>query len=372
MIGAIFWWSRMQGTEQMPKGVTWSQEFNAVTSLAAAASGMVASVVIATKPYLVGLDVEGRLLWRKEVPDRALLVAGDRAVFAAVEHRIMIIDTAGGSVGATREVDPPLGGWAKATTLSIGADLLVADAQGLQCLRASSLETLWKLTPALDEANDSLQQLTYEPPWIAAVSNHTVMVISERGELIWKRRLPADTRVAGDHPLVLTDHRLWVGLVKESEPSVRYIYELAASDGTPKSETSIDDLAMYCPAHVSRGVLVLDTQRGLTGFDIKNGLKRLWSIETPIAMGTCIAQDEHLLVATRDGELLRVAFADGGNETLIRLPREQAWVPPAPDLPPGVHSESKGAIEHLVSLPGGTAFSVVWSSDQAAIQFHPW
>ena len=370
----------MQGTghvpnskaNELPSGVTWSQEFNAVSALAAAASGIVASVVIATKPYLVGIDAEGRLRWRKVVPDHGLLVAGGRLVFAAIEHQIMTIDPADGSVGATREVDPPLGGWTQATTLSIGDDLLVADAQGLERLRAFGLETLWKVTPALDEKNNSIQQLVYEPPWIAAVSNHTVMGISERGELIWKRRLPTDTHLAGDRALVLADHRVWVGLVKESEPRVRYLYEVSASDGTPASETSIDDLAMFCPAHASIGVLVLDTQRGLAGFDIENGLKRLWSIEAPVAMGTCIPQDGHLLVATRNGELLRVAFADGRKETLMRLPRKQVWVPPAPDLSPGVRSESTGAIEHLVSLPGGVAFSVSWSSDQAAIQFHPW
>jgi outer membrane protein assembly factor BamB len=198
------------------------------------------------------------------------------------------------------------------------------------------------------------------------------MLISERGELIWKRRLPTDTRLAGDRPLVLSDHRVWVGLVKESEPRVRYLYEVSASDGTPESETSIDDLAMFCPTHASGGVLVLDTQHGLAGFDIENGLKRRWSIEAPVAMGTCILQDGHLLVATQNGELLRVAFTDGRKETLMRLPRKQVWVPPAPDLSPGVHGESAGAIEHLVSLPGGVAFSVSWSSDRAVIQFHPW
>jgi PQQ-like domain len=381
VVVTTIWWTHMQGrghvpnskATEMPSGVTWSQEFNAVSGLAAAASGVVASVVIATKPYLVGIDAAGRLRWQKavEVPDPALLVAGGRSVYAVIEHRIMTIDPADGSVGATREVDPPLGGWTPATTLSIGDDLLISDALGIERLRAFGLETLWKVTPALDETNDGMQQLVYGPPWIAAVSNHAIMVISERGESIWKRQLPTDTRLAGDHPLILADRRVWVGLAKVSDPSVRYLYEISALDGTPASETSIDDLAMFCPAHVSSGVLVLDTQRGLAGFDTLNGMKRLWSIEAPVAMGRCIPHDGHLLVATRNGKLLRVAFADGRKETLVRLPQRQVWVPPAPDLRPGVHSESTGTIEHLVSLPGGAVFSVSWSNDQAAVQNHP-
>jgi hypothetical protein len=284
----------------------------------------------------------------------------------------MIVDPADGSVGATRKVDPPPGGWTQATTLPIGEDMLIADAHGLERLRAFGLETLWKVSPPLGEENDSIQQVVYEAPWIAAVSNYTVMVVSERGDLKWKRALPADTRLAGDRSLVLSDHRIWVGLVKESEPPLRYLYEVSASDGKLESETSIDDLAMFCPAHVSGGLLVLDTQHGLAGFDIASGLKRRWSIDAPVAMGACIRQNGNLLVATRNGELLRVALADGRTETLMRLPRKQIWVPPAPDLSPGVHSESTMAIEHLVALPGGIAFSASGSKDRAVIQFHPW
>jgi hypothetical protein len=128
---------------------------------------------------------------------------------------------------------------------------------------------------------------------------------------------------------------------------------------------------MFCRPYVSNGVLVLDTQGGLAGFDVENNLQRLWSIEAPIALGACVSEEGHLLVATRNGELLRVAFANGQKKTLVHLPQRLAWVPPAPDLQPGVHSESAGAIERLALLPGGVAFSVSWSNDQAAIQFHP-
>jgi hypothetical protein len=380
VVTAIIWWGRMQRTgdvpnsetTELPSGVTWSKEFDAVSSLAAVSSRIVASLVIATKPYLAGIDAEGRMTWRNEVPGPGLLIGAGRSVFAAFADRIMIIDPADGSVGARRDADPPPGGWTQATILSTGEDLLIADAHGLERLRAGGLETLWMVTPALDEENDSIQQLAYEPPWIAVVSNHTVMVVSERGELHWTRQLPADTRLAGDRPLVLADHRIWVGLVKESNPRVRYLYEVSASDGKLESETSIDDLAMFCPAHVLGSLLVLDTLHGLAGFDIVSGLKRRWSIDAPVATGACLRQNGDLLVATRNGELLRVALADGRTETLMRLPRKQIWVPPAPDLSPGVHSESAMAIEHLVALPGGIAFSASGSKDRAVIQFHPW
>jgi hypothetical protein len=69
---------------------------------------------------------------------------------------------------------------------------------------------------------------------------------------------------------------------------------------------------------------------------------------------------------------MRVSLADGKKETLVRLPRTQVWVPPAPDLPPGIHGESAGAIEHLASMPEGVAFSVVRSSDRTAIHFSAW
>jgi len=312
------------------------------------------------------------LTWQTEVPEAGLIIAGGHSVFAAIADRIMTLDPADGSVGAMRDADPPRGGWTQATALAIGDDLLVADAHGVERLRAVGLDTLWKVTPALGGQNDSIQQLVYEPPWIAAVSNHTVMVISDGGELNWKRQLPADTRLAGDRPLVLADHRIWIGLVKESDPRVRYLCEMSLSDGRPQSETSIPDLAMFCPAYASGGVLVLDTQRGLAGFDIVSVLKRRWSIEAPVAMGTWVRQDGHLLVATRSGELLRVALADGRKETLIRLPRKPIWVPPAPDASPGVHSESTLEIDNLVSLPGGVAFSAHSSRDRAVIQFHPW
>ncbi len=351
-------------------GPAWRVECDAVSSLAAAASGVVASVVIAAKPYLVGIDADGRSRWRTEVSGSGLLVAGGRSVFAAIGQRIMATDPLDGSVGAAREIGSPPGGWAAATTLSIGDDLLVVGAEGLERLQAPGLATLWKLSPTLDDVNDTIQQVVYAPPSIAAVSNHSVMLIAERGDLIWKQRLPAGARLAGDHPLVLAGRRVLVGLVGEADPRVRYLHAASASDGTPESTTLIDDLAMYCPAHAAGGVLVLDTRRGLAGFDIGNGLKRLWSVEARVVMGTCIFQDGHLLVATRDGALLRVAVADGRKEVLMRLPRRQAWTPPAPDLSPGVHGESIGAIAHLVSLPGGVAFSVSWPSGRAAIQFH--
>jgi hypothetical protein len=72
----------------------------------------------------------------------------------------------------------------------------------------------------------------------------------------------------------------------------------------------------------------LDTQGGLAGFDVENNLQRLWSIEAPIALGACVSEDGHLLVATRNGELLRVAFANGQKKTLVHLPQRLAWVPP--------------------------------------------
>src|SRR6185436_1774436 len=196
---AIFWWCRMQGhgdvpnskTTELPSGVTWSKEFSAVSGLVAASSRIVASVVIATKPCLAGIATAGRLTWQREVPEPGLIIAGGHSVFAAIADRIMIIDPADGSVGARRDADPPPGGWTQATALAIGDDLLVADAHGVERLRVG-LDTLWKVTPALGEQNDGIQQLVYEPPWIAAVSNHTVMVISDEGELNWKRQLPAD------------------------------------------------------------------------------------------------------------------------------------------------------------------------------------
>ena len=363
---------RSGASTELPQGVTWSREFNAVSSLAAVSSRIAASVVIASKPALVGIDAGGRLTWQREVPATGLIIAGVSSVFAAIAGDITVIDPADGSVGARREADPPPGGWTQATALAIGDDLLVADAQGVERVRAVDLHTLWKVTPALGEQNDTIQQLVHEPPWIGAVSNHTVMVISEGGELNWKRALPADIRLAGDRPLVLADQRMWVGLVKESDPRVRYLYEVSVSDGSLESETPIDDLAMFCPAYASGGVLVVDTQRGLAGFDIVTGLKRRWSIDAPVALGTCIRQDGHLVVATRHGELLRVSLADGGTETIIGLPRKPVWVAPAPDISPGVHSESTGEIEHLLSLPGGVAFSVSWSADRAALQFRRW
>lgn len=239
-------------------------------------------------------------------------------------------------------------------------------------LDALHLEILWQVTLAFDEENDAIQQLAYDPPWIAAVSNDMVMLISERGELSWKRRLPSGTRLAGSSPLVLAGGRVLVGLVRMLAPAARFLYELSVAEGQPGTETVINDLAMFCRPYVSNGVLVLDTQEGLAGFDVENDLRRLWSIEEPIVLGTCISEDGHLLIATQVGELLRIDFATGQQETLVHLPQRLVWVPPAPDLQPGVHSESTGAIEHLEVLPGGVAFSVSWSNDRAAIQFHPW
>jgi hypothetical protein len=380
VVATLFWWNRLQRVghvtqikaNELPVGAAWSHEFDAVSDLAAVGSALVASVVIAEKPYLVGLDAAGGLKWRSAMPGPAMLVASGRVAFVAVEDRIMTIDPTDGTISATKSVHTPLSQRTAATTLVLGEDLLIVDARRLERLSGVDLQALWTLTSVLEEQSEALQQLAYESPRIVAVSNLRVMVISEHGELLWKRQLPADSRLAGDHPVVVAHGRVWVGLVRLSDPGARYLYGFSVSDGGSSSKTSIGDLAMYCPAHFSNGVLVLDTQRGLAGFDIEKDLARRWSIEAPIAPGACVSQNNHVLVATTRGEVVRIMVADGKKEVLVRLPRTQVWVPPAPDLPAGIHSESEGVIEHLAYLPEGVAFSVVRSRDRAAIQFNAW
>ena len=137
------------------------------------------------------------------------------------------------------------------------------------------------------------------------------------------------------------------------------------------TETVIPDLAMFCNAYVSNGVLVLNTEGGLAGFVVRNALSRLWSIDVPVALGACVSSNGQLLVASRSGTLLRVAIADGSKEAMSELPRKLAWVPPAPDLEPGTSTQSAGSIEHLALLPHGVAFSVSWTNEQASILFRP-
>jgi PQQ-like domain len=372
-------WSDMKKVEEsstgkapeLPSDIAWSHTFTAVSDLAATSSGLAASVVFDKVPTVVGLEAGGRLSWQKQIGDQATLVAGRQSLFAATGRQIMSIDTTDGSIAATRDVDPPGGGWAKATTLCIDDDLVILHAGGLARLDARELKTQWQVALPLDDANDAVRQLVHEPPWIAAVSNHAIVLISDRGDVNWKRQLPQDTRLAGSSPLVLAHGRLWVALARISTPGARFLYELSTVEGKPGPETVINDLAMFCPAYVSSGVLVLNTQGGLAGFDVQNDLHRLWSIEVPVALGACVAADRKLLVASSNGTLLRVAFADGSKETISELPRKLAWVPPAPDLEPGTYTQSAGSIEHLALLPRGVAFSVSWSNEQASILFHP-
>jgi hypothetical protein len=354
----------------LPSDIAWSHTFNAVSDLAAIPSGLAASVVSEKGPAVVGLEAGGRLVWQKQIGDQATLVAGRQSLFAATERRILSINAADGSTVATTQVDPPVGGWAKATTLCIDDDLVVLHAGGLARLDAQELKTQWHVALPLDDESDAIQQLVHEPPWIAAVSNRTVMVISDQGKLAWKRPLPQDTRLAGSSALVLAQGRIWVGLARMST-NARFLYELSISEGMPVTETVIPDLAMFCNAHVSSGVLVLNTEDGLAGFVVRNALSRSWSIDVPVALGQCVSSNGQLLVASRGGTLLRVAFADGSKETLTELPRKLAWVPPAPDLKPGASTRSAGSIEDLALLPRGVAFSVSWSSEQASILFRP-
>jgi hypothetical protein len=322
-------------------------------------------------PNVVGFDAGGRLSWGKQIGDPATLVAGRQFIFAATERQIMCISATDGSTVATREVDPPVGGWAKATAFSIDDDLVVVHAGGVARLDARELKTQWQVALPLDDENDAIKQLVHDPPRIAAVSNHAIVLISDRGDVNWKRQLPQDARLVGSHPLVLAHGRLRVALARISTPGARFLYELSIVEGNPGPETVINDLAMFCPAYVSNGVLVLNTQGGLAGFDVQNDLDRLWSIDKPVALGACVAADGKLLVASSDGTLLRVAFADGSTETVSELSRTLTWVPPAPDLGPGLHIASAGSIEHLALLPRAVAFSVSWSSDRASILFRP-
>jgi hypothetical protein len=152
--------ARQTAIADAPASVAWSKEFNGISDLVAVGSRIVASVTIDSKPFLVGLDTDGQLKWQKEMPNTGLLFAGDRWVLAAAENKIMTINPADGRTSATKEDSPPLGGWARATSLSLGNDFLIADSQGLRRFRAPRLETMWSLNLALDR-NDSLQQLAY-------------------------------------------------------------------------------------------------------------------------------------------------------------------------------------------------------------------
>src|SRR5690349_19221785 len=100
------------------KGAGWSFAAAAVSDLVSTSAGVAA----ATTGYLVGLDFEGRLLWRIEATANPVLVA-QKNLFAAMERRIMSIDPATGTSRTVREIDPPLGGWTKANALFVDDDL---------------------------------------------------------------------------------------------------------------------------------------------------------------------------------------------------------------------------------------------------------
>jgi outer membrane protein assembly factor BamB len=303
------------------------------------------------------------------LPD-AVLVAGRSSLFVAAAQRVMSLDASSGTVRAARDIEPALGGWAKATMLPIDDDLVIVGAAGVTRLDAQGLTTKWHVGLTLDP-NDTIKQLAYEPPWIAAVSNHAVRLISDRGDMMWTRELPDDARPVGSTPLASAGGRLWVGLAPVSAPGPRVLQEMSIGDGTLKAETVIDDLAMSCPALVSNGVLVLTTQGGLAGFDVRDGLQRIWSVEVPVVFEGCVAANGRIVVASRRGTLVRVDAADGRRETLVELSRTLAWVPPAPDLEPGTHTTSAGSIVHLALLPRGVGVSVSWSSARASILFRP-
>jgi hypothetical protein len=354
----------------LPQDIAWSHEFSAVSDLVATSSGLSAAVVLDRAPHLVGLDGEGGVRWQTEFAADAVLVAGGQALFAATAQQIVRIDPSRGSVMATREVEPSLGGWAKATTLAIDEDLVVVDADGVTRLGAGDLATKWHVRLALDP-NDAIKQLVYEAPWIAAVSNRTVVLISDRGDVAWTRQLPAGTRPASGTPLLLAGGRLWAGLAPISTPGARLLQEWSIQDGDADTGTVVSDLEMACPAVMSDGVLVLTTQGGLAGFDVRNGVQRLWSVDVPVVFEGCAAADGQVVVASRNGTLERVAVADGRHETLFELSKTDTWVPPAPDLEPGVYSSSAGSITHVALLPRGVAFSVTWSNARASVLFRP-
>jgi hypothetical protein len=350
------------------KGAGWNFEAAGVSDLASTSAGVAAAITIDTINYLIGIDFDGRSLWRIEAAGDPVLVAKKNALFAAMERRIMSIDPATGTIGAVREIDPPLGGWTKSNTLSFNDDLLTVDASGLLLLAGANLETKWHLPLELDR-DDAIQQVVHSQHWIAAISNRSVMLVSEQGALQWQRDLPQGTRFAGTYPLVFARDRLLIGLVRTGTPVSRFICELSLNDGELVTETSVDDLAMFCPAHVFDDLLVLDTSNGLAGFNIAGPLQRSWSIDAPMTTGACVAADRYLLVSAWQGTLLRVAVADGKSEVLFELPRKRTLVPPAPSLDSTSHMESVGVIEHLAVMPHGIAFSVTWSKEHATIQF---
>lgn len=350
------------------KGAGWSFDAAAVSDLASTSAGVAAAVTVDTINYLIGLDFDGRSLWRIEAAADPVLVAKNNALFAAMERRIMLIDPATGIIKAVREIDPPLGGWTKSNTLFPGDDLLTVDASGLLLLAGANLETKWHLPLDLDR-NDTVQQVVHSQRWIAAISNRSVMLVSAQGALQWQRDLPQGTRFAGTFPLVFARDRLLTGLVRTGPPVSRFICELSLHNGELVTETNVEDLAMFCPAHVVEDVLVLDTSNGLAGFNIAGPLQRVWSIDAPVTTGACVAADRYLLVSVWQGTLLRVAVTDGKSEVLFELPRKKTLVPPAPNLDSTSHIESVGVIEHLAVMPGGIAFSVTWSKERATIQF---
>jgi len=350
------------------KGAGWSFDAAAVSDLASTSARVAAAITVDAINYLIGLDIDSRSLWRIEATANPVLVAKKNALFAAMERRIMLIDSATGTIETVREIDPPLGGWTKSNTLFLGDDLLTVDATGLLLLAGENLETKWRSPLDLDR-NDTIQQLTHGQPWIAAISNERMMLVSEQGALQWQRDLPQGTRFAGTYPLVFARDRLLLGLARTGTPVARFICELSLHNGELGTETNVDDLAMFCPAHVFEDVLVLDTSNGLAGFNIAGPLQRVWSIDAPATTGACVAADRYLLVSAWQGTLLRVAVADGKSEVLFELPRKRTLVPPAPNLDSTSHIESVGVIEHLAEMPGGIVFSVTWSKDRAVIQF---
>lgn len=304
--------------------------------------------------------------------DAALLVAGKASIFAVTDRQVERINGDDGIVAVARGVDPPLGGRSKATTLSVGEDLLLVEGGGLSLLAAEDLQTRWHLPLELGEENDAVQQVVYSPPWIVAASNDWVLATSDRGELRWVRSLPKGARTAGSHPLAVGSDRAWLGLVETAAPARRFLRALSLADGQAVNDTVIADLAMFCPAHVTDDVLVLETPGGLVAFDVENDFERSWALDAPVATGACAPDNGHLVVGTRGGTLLRVALADGHTETLVELPRRLAWVPPAPDLEPSIHEESEGTIESLALLPQGVAFSVTKPARGTNVYFHPW
>lgn len=350
------------------RAVGWSYDFNAISGLTSTIAGVVATVTIAGENYMVALDTEGRLIWRIEINDDPLLIAKEYFLFAAMDQRVVSIDPSNGVVRATREIDPPLGGWAKANVLFVDEDLLIANAGGLLLLDGTSLETKWQLAVDLNH-DDAIQQLAHKPPLIGAISNTLVMLLSAKGELQWQRHIPQGTRIVGSYPLIFVSNRLFVGLARTVRPTERLLCELSLRGDQSWTEAIINDLALFCLPHISNNVLVIDTSSGLAGFNIADKLQRLWSIDLPITLGVCLGSGEAVLVSAWQGTLLQVSVESGESEVLLKLPEKTVWIPPAPNLEPARHSESIGVIEHLAVIAGSIAFSVTWSKDHAAIQF---